>query len=64
MIAEGRTRCHFRFHRVACGLLTAGFFWPLLTRTGGLLLALSALLLQINLLSAVRRFYRHGGRFT
>jgi len=64
MIAEGRTRWQFRFHLVACGLLTAGLFWPLLTRTGGLMLALSALLLQINLLSAVRRFYRHGGRFT
>lgn len=64
MIAEGRTRWQFRFHLVACGLLTAGLFWPLLARTGGLMLALSALLLQINLLSAVRRFYRHGGRFT
>src|SRR3569623_266453 len=64
MIAEGRSRWQFRFHLVACGLLTAGLFWPLLARTGGLMLALSALLLQINLLSAVRRLYRHGGRFT
>ncbi len=63
MIAEGRTRWQFRFHLTACGLLTVGLFWPLLVRTGGLMLALSALLLQINLLSALRRFYRHGGRF-
>lgn len=64
MIAEGRTRWQFRFHLAACGLLAVGLFWPSLARTGGLMLALSALLLEINLLSAVRRFFRHGGRFT
>jgi hypothetical protein len=30
----------------------------------GIVLALSALLLWVNLLSAVRRFSRHGGRFS
>lgn len=64
MIAEGRTRWQFRFHLAACGLLAAGLFWPSLAHAGGLMLALSALLLEINLLSAVRRFVRHGGHFT
>jgi len=64
MIAEGRTRWQFRFHLAACGLLTGGLFWPSLAHAGGLMLALSALLLEINLLSAVRRFFRHGGHFT
>ncbi|MHB1076620.1 hypothetical protein [Thiobacillus sp.] len=64
MIAEGRTRWQFRFHLAACGLLTWGLFWPSLAHAGGLMLALSALLLEINLLSAVRRFVRHGGHFT
>lgn len=64
MIAEDRTRWQFRFHLIACGLLAVGLFWPLLARGGGLMLALSALLLAFNLLSAVRQFFRHGGRFT
>ena len=64
MIAEGRTRWQFRFHLIACGLLTVSLFWPMLARGAGLMLALSALLLEFNLLSAVRRFVRHGGRFT
>lgn len=64
MIAEGRTRWQFRFHLAACGLLTVGLFWPSLAHAGGLMLALSALLLEINLLSAVRRFFRHSGHFT
>jgi len=64
MIAERWTRWQFRFHMAACGLLVAGLFWPWWTRAGGLMLALSALLLGINLFSAARRFFRHGGRFT
>lgn len=64
MIAEGRTRWQFRFHLAACGLLAVGLFWPSLAHAGGLMLALSALLLEINLLSAARRFFRHGGHFT
>ena len=64
MIAERRTRWQFRFHAAACGLLTAGPFWPSSARAGGLMLAVSALLLWLNLLSASRRFSRHGGRFS
>ena len=63
MIAERRTRWQFRIHLGACLLLVAGLFWPQLLREAGMTLALSALLLGINLLTAVRRFSRHGGRF-
>lgn len=62
MIVERRTRWQFRLHLAAVGLLVVSLFWPPLTGAGGLVLALSALLLGFNLLSAVRRFSRHGGR--
>ncbi|MHB1091744.1 hypothetical protein [Thiobacillus sp.] len=62
MIAERWTRWQFRFHLAAVGLLVGSLFWPPLTGAGGLMLALSALQLGLNLLSAVRRFSRHGGR--
>ena len=63
MISERWTRRQFRAHVVACTLLVAATVWPQLALASGLSLALSATLLWINLLSAVRRFSRHGGRF-
>ncbi|KVW99676.1 hypothetical protein [Thiobacillus denitrificans] len=64
MIAERWTRWQFRLHLAACALLTGATLWPQLAITAGSVLALSALLLWVNLLSAVRRFSRHGGRFS
>ena len=64
MIAERRMRWQFRFHLAAITLLAVTPLWPRLTITAGALLALSALLLWLNLLSAVRRFSSHGGRFS
>lgn len=63
MIAERWTRWQFRLHLVACVLLAAVPFRPQLAIAAGSVLALSALLLWVNLLSAVRRFSSHGGRF-
>ncbi|HEY9145784.1 MAG TPA: hypothetical protein VIN36_03790 [Thiobacillus sp.] len=63
MIAGRWTRWQFRLHFVACVLLIAATRWPHLAVAAGGVLALSALLLWINLLSAVRRFSAHGGRF-
>ncbi len=65
MIAERAKRWQFRLHLGACMLLLAAPFWPkLLAVPAGIGLALSAVLLELNLLSAVRRFSRHGGRFS
>jgi hypothetical protein len=64
MIAERRMRGQFRLHLTACALLAAVPFWPQLGIAAGSVLGLSALLLWINLLSAVRRFTRHGGGFS
>lgn len=63
MIAERAMRGQFRVHLIACLLLVAATLWPQLAITAGISLALSALLLWVNLLSAVRRFFSHGGRF-
>ena len=63
MIAERGMRGQFRAHLIACLLLVAATLWPQLAITAGISLALSALLLWVNLLSAVRRFFSHGGRF-
>ncbi|WP_324779225.1 hypothetical protein [Thiobacillus sedimenti] len=63
MIGERWARWQFRAHLAACALLAGGLAWPALLRMGGVLLMLSALLLALNLASAVRRFARHGGRF-
>lgn len=62
MIAAGWMRGQFRVHLVASTLLVAAIWWPRLAPAAGGALALSATLLWLNLLAAVRRFYRHGGR--
>ncbi|MDZ7594080.1 MAG: hypothetical protein U0932_05465 [Thiobacillus sp.] len=64
MIAERWMRGQFRLHLVACVLLAAVPFWPQLATAAGSALALSALLLWVNLLAAVRRFSGDGGRFS
>jgi hypothetical protein len=61
MIAERWTRGQFRLHLAACALLAVTPLWPPMTLAAGGLLALSAVLLWTNLLSAVRRFSSHGG---
>lgn len=63
LIATRPMRLHLRLHLAACVLLALATAWPPLTRLAGLALALSALVLEANLLAAVRRFRRHGGRF-
>lgn len=63
MIPERWTRLQFRLHVLACLLLVATVWWPRLAVVSGSALALSALLLWVNLLSATRRFSGHGGRF-
>lgn len=68
MMAEKAMRIQFRFHLLACGLLAAAilrpppFFVLPFSTLAGVALALSALLLWVNLLSATRRYVRHGGR--
>ena len=64
MIAERRMRGQFRLHLAACGLLAGAVLWPQLAIAAGSVLALSALLLGVNLLSAARRFSGYGGRFS
>ncbi|MDP1929550.1 MAG: hypothetical protein Q8K62_13680 [Thiobacillus sp.] len=64
MIRQDWMRWQFRLHFAACVLLAAATLWPQLAGVAGMLLALSALLLWVNLLTAVRRFVRHGGRFS
>jgi hypothetical protein len=64
MIAENRMRWQFRLHLAACVLLAVATRWPQLAMAAGAVLALSALLLWLNLLSAVRRFVSYGGRFS
>ncbi len=61
MIAERWMRRQFRLHLSACVLLLGVPFWPQLGIAAGGVLTASALLLWINLLSAVRRFIGHGG---
>jgi hypothetical protein len=63
MVAERWMRMQFRLHLAACVLLIASVWWPPLAVAAGCILALSAGLLWINLLSAVRRFSAYGGRF-
>jgi len=63
MIAERWMRGQFRLHLIACGLLVGVPFLPQLGIAAGGVLAVSALLLWVNLWSAVRRFTGHGGGF-
>ncbi len=63
MIAERWMRRQFHLHLVACVLLMAAVWHPQLAGAAGGMLALSATLLWINLLSAARRFSGYGGRF-
>jgi hypothetical protein len=64
MIAEKAMRIQFRLHLLACGLFAAAAFSPLpLSSLAGAAMALSSLLLWVNLLSATRRYARHGGSF-
>jgi hypothetical protein len=64
MIPERVKRWQLRSHLGALSLLVAASFWPApLAIPAGVMLAFSALLLEINLISAVRGFLRHGGRF-
>jgi hypothetical protein len=62
MISEPWARGQFRLHLAACALLVAAVLQPRLAIAAGCALGLSALLLGVNLLSAVRLFSRHGGR--
>ncbi|MHB1053563.1 MAG: hypothetical protein ACYCZT_10905 [Thiobacillus sp.] len=65
MIAERWKRGQFRIHVFSCVLLVAAVFNPpALALPAGITLGLSALLLWVNLLSAVRRFTHQGGSLT
>jgi hypothetical protein len=65
MIAQSWVRAQFRAHLSACVLLAAATVWPhLLSMPAAIATGLSALLLEANLLSATRRYLRHGGRLT
>jgi hypothetical protein len=63
MIAGRWSRVQFGLHLSATVLLVVATIWPQLAWVAGSVLALSALLLGWNLLSAMRRFVQHGGRF-
>lgn len=63
MIGEKRLRMQFRLHLAALVMLIAAVAWPnALHVPAGIALALSALLLLVNLLSGLRIYLRHGGR--
>jgi len=47
-----------------CGLLVVAVWWTPLAIAAGSVLALSALLLWLNLIAATRRYLRHGGRWS
>jgi hypothetical protein len=65
MIAQPWMRAQFRLHLAACVLLAGTTVWPHpLAIPAGIATGLSALLLEVNLLSATRRYLRHGGRWT
>lgn len=63
MIDEPRMWWQFWLHLLACTLLAVAVVTEHGAVFAGSALALSALLLWANLLSAVRRFARYGGRF-
>ena len=62
MIPERWARWQLRLHLAACALLVAVVLQPQLAIAAGCALGASALLLGGNLLGAVRRFSRYGGR--
>jgi hypothetical protein len=63
MIQERWMRMQFRLHIAACILLVLAAIRPhLLAWPAAATMGLSALMLEVNLLSAVRRFLAHGGR--
>lgn len=65
MIDEKRMRLQFRLHIAALALSVAAVAWPAaLHMPAGIVLALSALMLMINLSAALRRYLRHGGRLS
>jgi hypothetical protein len=65
ILNEKMVRGQFRLHLAACLLLALSTVWPrLLHIPAGIALALSSVLLLANLLSAVRRYLRHGGRLS
>lgn len=61
MIEERGMRGQFRLHLAGCSLLVVAVGWTPLAIAAGSVLVLSALLLWLNLLSAVRRYARAGG---
>ncbi|MEW6590653.1 MAG: hypothetical protein AB1418_06410 [Pseudomonadota bacterium] len=63
MISPRAMRGQFRLHLAACLLLVGALAWPPLVMPGGVAMAGSALWLAANLMSAVRRFAAHGGRW-
>ncbi|NDP47601.1 MAG: hypothetical protein GZ085_04265 [Sulfuriferula multivorans] len=63
MISGRGMRWQFRLHLTANALLVTATWRPELVILAGLLLALSALLLWVNLLSAAHLFFNRGGRF-
>jgi hypothetical protein len=64
MIDERWMRMQFYLHLAACLLLVAAVFsTTAFAMAAGVFLALSALLLWINLFAVARRYARHGGRF-
>jgi hypothetical protein len=63
MIAEPAMRWQFRVHVLTVALLAVGSVFPHeMHAAAGVALAVSALFLWFNLLSAVRRYRRYGGR--
>ncbi len=62
MIGERAARRQFQIHSLAIAGLAAAVFFPSLAIPAGMTLGLSALFLWWNLISAMRRFTRHGGR--
>lgn len=65
MIDEKHLRLQLRLHLAALALLVTAVAWPAaLHLPAGIVLALSALMLLGNLLSALRRYLQHGGQLS
>lgn len=58
LLPEQWARWQFRLHAVALSMLIAGAVWPPAIAAGGLLLSVSFLALELNLLFALRRYLR------